>query len=184
MPLDDATTCKCVVCRDYGDRARLDAVDAGLVEHVADPGWGLLAIPEDHVSAGWTFTVGLWHSFRSPELAVFGLDPDSGMDLLNAIGDQVAAGLRLEAGSPVTVAGAAKLTLRPVDMGWHRAFFGTARGFYRATEPAVPFLQVLWPDPAGRFPTEDGFAAEYEPFQPRLWLEPTEHPRGPWTADL
>ncbi|MGW4487944.1 DUF4262 domain-containing protein [Amycolatopsis sp. NPDC004368] len=183
MSHDGAAACKCVVCLDYGDRGQLDAVDERLFEHVAEPGWGLLAIPEDHVSPGWTFTIGLWHSFRSPELAVFGLEPDAGMSLLNAIGEQVAAGRELKAGDEVEVFDG-RVAFRPVDPGWHEAFFGTAKGFYRATKPVVPFLQVLWPDETGRFPTDDGFAAEFEPFQPRLWVPPSEHPRGPWTAEL
>ncbi|QRP48109.1 DUF4262 domain-containing protein [Amycolatopsis sp. FDAARGOS 1241] len=82
MPTDAA--CRCL---DHGDRDHLDTVDTGRVAHVADPGWGLLAIPADEVSAGWTFTVGRWHSFRRPELAGFGLGPGPGMALLNAIGE-------------------------------------------------------------------------------------------------
>ncbi|MFI5613810.1 DUF4262 domain-containing protein [Amycolatopsis sp. NPDC051903] len=184
MPTDAA--CRCLVCAGYGDRDHLDTVDTGLVAHVADPGWGLLAIPADEVSAGWTFTVGLWHSFRTPELAVFGLDPKPGLALLNAIGEQVGAGLRVAAGDRLAgfLRSGATLEVRQVDEGWHEAFFGTARGFYRATRPAVPFLQVVWPDRDGRFPAQDGFAVELEPCQPWLWLAPAEHPRGPWTAVL
>ncbi|MEV8612235.1 DUF4262 domain-containing protein [Amycolatopsis sp. NPDC051373] len=177
--------CRCMVCLDYGDRDRLGSVDARLFEHIADPGWGLLAIPEDEVSAGWTFTIGLWHSFRVPELAVFGLEPQPGMGLLNVIGEQVAAGRRPAAGDELDdVLESGRLALRPVDEGWHDVFFGTAQRFYRATHPAVPFLQVLWPDRDGRFPAQDEFAPELALRQPQLWLSPPQHAKGPWTADL
>ncbi|WP_432846100.1 DUF4262 domain-containing protein [Amycolatopsis sp. CA-161197] len=178
-------SCKCMVCLDYGDRDRLDSVDAGLFEHIADPGWGLLAIPEDEVSAGWTFTVGLWHSFRVPELAVVGLEPGPGMRLLNLIGEQVAAGRRPAAGAELDdVLESGRLALRPVDEGWHGVFFGTAQGFYRATRPVVRFLQVLWPDREGRFPEQDEFAPDLALRQPQLWLDPHRHPKGPWTVEL
>jgi hypothetical protein len=62
--------CPCLICRDHGDRAQLDAVDRNTVEHVEEHGWSVMQIPEDELGPGWAFTVGLWHSRRQPELAI------------------------------------------------------------------------------------------------------------------
>ncbi|GAA3011852.1 DUF4262 domain-containing protein [Actinokineospora diospyrosa] len=173
--------CRCLVCHDYGDRDQLDDIDTNLVGHLDDPGWGVLAIPADDISAGWAFTVGLWHSYRSPEIAVFGLSVETSIAHLNVIGERVAAGLALAPGDqlPETLKGDYLVTLKPVDPSWHEDFFGTASGFYRAT-PEVPFLQVTWPDREGRFPDEQEFAQGIAHLQPHLWLPRDEHPVGPW----
>jgi uncharacterized protein DUF4262 len=150
--------CRCLGCQDYGDRHRLDNVDARLVESLRDPGWGVVMIPADETSPGWAFTVGLWHSWRVPEIAMFGMDPEVMMGYLN------------------TVAAGGELTdfpteLMDVDLAWHKIFFGTALSFYRAT-PGVAFRQLLWASP-GR-----------PHLQPHLWRPPDQHPRGPWTDQI
>ena len=73
--------------------------------------------------------------------------------------------------------------LKDVEPDWHRAFFGTAGGFYRATR-GVQFLQALWPDENGLFPGEADFAPQLRERQPLLWQHPLEHPKGPWTEQV
>jgi hypothetical protein len=183
MPSQD-DVCRCLVCQDYGDRDQLGSVDRKLINGVRERGWGVLAIPEDEVSAGWAFTIGLWHSYRSPEVAVFGLDGPVMMRCLNALGDQVAAGRPVVAHEEREgIINNHAVTLKPVHDGWRRAFLGTAHGFYRATR-GVSFLQLLWPDRAGLFPGQVGFMPQYGELQPRLWLSPDDHPAGVWTQQV
>jgi hypothetical protein len=182
MLAEEAAICRCLICQDYGDRDRLDNVDAKLINDISETGWGVLAIPEDEITAGWAFTVGLWHTYRSPEIATFGLEPTVMMRCLNAVGDRIAAGHTFAANDELDeiLSGDYRVTLRSVDDGWRKLFFGTSMGFYRAT-PMMPFLQLLWPDRNGRYPGDEKFAERYEHLQPRLWLPRNEHPTGPWT---
>lgn len=183
MPAGDHR-CRCLICADYGDRDRLDAVDTKLVKDIGERGWGVMMIPGDEISRGWAFTVGLWHSYSSPEIAMFGLDVHDMTDCLNVLGDQVRDGRSLVADEETDlVLERHPVVLKTVADGWAEAFFGTSTGFYRAT-PEVPFLQVLWPDQDGRFPGSPGCAADYLTAQPSLWLAPDEHPVGCWTAQL
>jgi hypothetical protein len=173
-----------LICADYGDRDRLDVVDTKLVKDVGDRGWGLMMIPGDDVSPGWAFTVGLWHSRSSPELAMFGLDVQDMADCLNLLGDQVREGRSLVVDEENdSVLERHPVVLKTVAEGWDEAFFGTSMGFYRATR-SVPFLQVLWPDHDGRFPGDPEAADGQREAQPRLWLAPAEHPAGCWSAQL
>ncbi|WP_043844200.1 DUF4262 domain-containing protein [Amycolatopsis taiwanensis] len=183
MSTDNTSICRCLVCQDYGDRDQIDDVDAKLISNIDQTGWGVLAIPEDDTSPGWAFTVGLWHSYRVPEIALFGLDPAIAMRCLNTVGAQVAAGRTLSAGDELdeVLGNDYLVTVRSIDEGWYATFFGAAMGFYRVT-PAVPFLQLLWPDRDGRFPGDNDFAPQYELLQPQLWLSRNQHPRGPWTS--
>jgi hypothetical protein len=167
-----------MICADYGDRDRLDAVDTKLVADIGERGWGVIMVPADDISPGWAFTVGLWHSHRSPELAMFGLDPYEAMACLNILGDGVRDGRPVAEGQERDdVLVERSVVLRPVHDGWRAEFLGTASGFYRATR-GVPFLQVLWPDREDRFPGDDGVDPAA---QPQLWLAPAEHPTGCWT---
>jgi len=34
------------------------------------------------------------------------------------------------------------------------------------------------------FPDEEGFPPQFLDRQPLLWLSTTEHPQGPWTAEV
>lgn len=181
----DEPPCRCVICRDYGDRAGRDAVDARLVANVTEHGWGVIMIGADEASEGWAFTVGRWHSHRMPELAMFGLRDLTVMKTaLNMLGNQLVSGHRASPGGLIDgVIADYPVLLQRVEPAWQPVFFGTARGFYRATA-SVPFLQVLWPDKAGRFPGEDGFAKPLADRQPWLWLPIGGHPPGPWADQV
>jgi hypothetical protein len=176
--------CQCLICADYGDRDRLDAIDTDLVANIDERGWGVMMIPEDDTGPGWAYTVGLWHSHFSAEIAMFGLDIYDMTDCLNVLGAQVRDGRAL-----VSDEGRAEVierypvVLKDVDEGWRKAFFGTSMGFYRSTRE-VPFLQVLWPDQDGRLPGVPGCSEGYLALQPSLWLTPDEHPVGCWTAQI
>ena len=123
-----------MVCRDYGDRDRLDAADTRLVANIGEYGWGVIMIGADDVSEGWAFTVGLWHSHRLPELAMFGLDITKTKTCLNLLAGRILDGESAVAETRVDgVLTNGPVLLKDVEPDWHRAFFGTAGGFYRAT---------------------------------------------------
>ncbi|MFJ1974090.1 DUF4262 domain-containing protein [Streptomyces sp. NPDC087903] len=177
MPIDHHA-CHCVVCRDLSE---LDTRTRASVETVARHGWQVVMIPADDLGPGWAYTIGLWHSHRIPELAMFGLDVHLMQTLLNDLARQAVDGPPLEAGQePRDVAGV-PVTLTSVDYRWYKAFFGTAIGFYR--KPPFPFLQILWSNREGAFPGQEGGEDLLER-QPQLALRPDEHPPGVWTQDL
>ncbi|WP_433567038.1 DUF4262 domain-containing protein [Nocardia sp. CA-151230] len=171
-----------MICHDYGDRAETHSADQRLVENVGTRGWGVIAIPESDVSGSWAFTVGLWHSYRVPEVAMFGISPERSMAMLNLVGDQVAAGARLEVDQRLddVLTGDYQVALRPIADSWRRAFFGTAIRYYRGVE--WPVLQCVWPDRFHRYPGDVGCHPKFDELQPQLWRAADEHPHGPWTA--
>ncbi|MCO6009990.1 DUF4262 domain-containing protein [Actinoallomurus purpureus] len=140
-------------------------------------------IAGDDKGPGWAFTVGLWHTHRSPELAMFGLDVGNMKTCLNALGGQIAAGAHAEAGQECQdVIEGYPVVLKAVDYGWYRVFFGTALAFYR--RPPLPYLQVVWPGSDGSFPWDPRYPEHHRDLQPQLWLAPADHPPGVWTQDL
>jgi hypothetical protein len=182
MPAD-RPPCACIICHDHGDRDRLDNFQLRTIVHVTQYGWSVVLIPANDAGPGWAYTIGLGHSHGSPELAMFGGDVYEMEEILNALGRQAAEGRPPSDGERrEDVLRGWPVVFRAADPRWHEAAFGGALAFYRRTP--VTFLQVVWPDPNGRFPWDEGTDGVYRRAQPVLWVDPHRHPGGPWTRRL
>jgi Domain of unknown function (DUF4262) len=158
-------------------------MDLKIGENISRFGWHVAIVQEDEVGPGFAYTIGLAHSFGAPELAMFGLDARVMHTVLNTLGQQAANGtVPAEDQEHAGVLKRYPVILRRADQRWHRTFFGRAIGFYR--RPPLPVLQVCWPDSNGVFHWQDDCADRHQQSQPRLWMPPTEHPRGAWTVEL
>ncbi|MFF7993253.1 DUF4262 domain-containing protein [Kitasatospora xanthocidica] len=178
--------CPCVLCDPAASatfRARRQLSRHWSVEtaHVREYGWHVVGVGGGGEVPDWAFTVGLWHSYRLPEVAMFGLEAHG---LMHWVGEAAA---RLRDGAPTApgtllpgVIEDYEVRLEPVDGSWYRPLFGTAVGFYRRTE--VPVVQLVWPDREHRWPS-DGRATPGCRAQPSLWLPVDEHPPGVWTEE-
>ena len=170
MP-DDHFVCRCVLCHDYGDRDSADRVDMKVSEDIGRFGWHVVMVPEDDTGPGFAYTIGLAHSFGTPELAMFGLDVRVMHRALNVLGRAAANGIALEDGQEhAEVLEQRQVLLRGVDQRWYCTFFGLAIGFYR--QPPLPVLQVCWPDGNGVFHWEDESGHQHRQSQPQLWVPP------------
>jgi hypothetical protein len=180
---DVPPACHCVLCHDYGDRDNRDPVQTATVRNVEEHGWSVLMIPADEHGPGFAYTIGLWHSHRAPELAMFGLDVEVMKSCLNDLGTRAAGGELLAAEQAYDdVIESYPVRLKPIVLTWCNTLFGRTIGFYR--RPPIPFLQVLWPDRDGRFMWDAGSDDALRRRQPQLWLAPGEHPPGVWAQDM
>lgn len=163
--------CGCLVCG-----AMPAGRDSGIVATVEEHGWSVLRIPGTFEFA---YTLGLWHTFRLPELVMFGLEGLHMQWLLNTC---VAAmrdnGLPAEGVPFAGVLDGFDIQLRPVDESWRDALFGTAHRFYRGRP--VPVWQAVWPDARGRWPWENDATASSRTRQAFAWLPVDQHPAGSW----
>lgn len=151
-----------------------------LAADVVRHGWGVIGIKADDRRPGWAFTVGLWHTFRSPEVAMFGVEVDDMQLCLNDVGAQIRAGDRL---GPEELRGGiledTAVTFRPVHHDWYRQYFTHALWFTQRAP--LPVVQLVWPDQKGRFPWETDCDPRCRYQQPQLWLARNKHPIGLWT---
>ncbi len=182
--------CFCIGCVDYGNRDAYDDSDRRLIADVERHGHQCIAIgptaPDD--PPPYAFTAGLWHTHRQPELAIYGVGD---LDLMTSVLNQVVA--RANAGDHRLgphdrFSGVMGLRdvgpddywvkLMPIHPSWYKSQFGMALFFNGVN--AVEFLQVVWPDEAGRYPGEPGFDANFADRQPQMWLPVADHPPGVW----
>ncbi|WP_433336405.1 DUF4262 domain-containing protein [Spirillospora sp. CA-294931] len=180
---DGPSECQCIICHDYGDRDRLDNFELRTIVHVTQYGWSVVLEQPDGPTPGWAYTLGLWHSHRSPELGMFGGDVYEIEEILNALGGQAAGGEPHADGDrrPEVIRGR-EAAFRTVQAPWHRTAFPGAHAFYRTNPP--PFLQVAWPNEDGLFPWQPGTGLPFRRSQPWLWLHPRQHPDSVWSRRL
>lgn len=152
-----------------------------VVSDVREFGWHVEAIfdPNEELP-WWCFTIGLFHNFGVPDLAMVGLGQDGMHYWLNEAGALIKAGLRPSDGDLIEdVLDGYELLVKDVAPGWAESLFGFARWFYRHPEPAMQ--QLVWPDPERRMPWDTQATENCRVGQARLWLPPSDHPPGPWT---
>jgi hypothetical protein len=148
-----------------------DDSDRKLLEDVRSFGWHLTGVAADEEGPAFVYSVGLYESFRHPELIVFGLPVDTLFQMINALGDEVQAGARFDDG--VESDGALEeylVTFRTVDRTHYREYLGCARWFYQGNE--FPALQCLWPDTKRRYPFDPEFEPNLRGLQPPLYASP------------
>ena len=150
----------------------LEALSRAAVERARQDvetfGWHIVMVSGGG-DPGFLFTIGLWQTWRHPEILLFapGEDPQGMAGRIQAVAQRVRAG---EAFEPEALYedlfGGYPGTFRPVAQGWYPYFLGTAMAFYEGYD--FPVLQLFWPDKGGRFPWHPGFAVALAPFQPLL----------------
>ena len=147
-------------------------IDARVQADIARFGWHLVMIPPAPDSPGWVHTIGLAGQLGHPELIVFGNDFTVLCPLLNALGERVRGGARLEAGSALDgVVEGFPIAFREVAPKWVEPFLGNAAWHYRRERVAA--LQCFWPDAGGRFPWQPGFDETWREAQPLLYERET-----------
>ncbi|WP_344416531.1 DUF4262 domain-containing protein [Amycolatopsis minnesotensis] len=178
-----SVSCRCPVCRDEAEwsgqpLARWFRHTRG---EIAERGWSVTTHTYGGSPVG--YTLGLWHSYRFPEIAIFGLGKAESTEVLELVATGAAASREPAPADQlidrVEMPGAG-LRLRQVDPSWTWSVLVLARQFYSDT-PEVPFLQLNWADNDGRFPGDEGFDERLADLQPMMWLAADEHPEGRWT---
>lgn len=169
----------CEMCELEAAGLSADSCLAAIAGDAERAGWAVHGVPAHDRGPSWACSVGLWHSFRAPELAVFGLPLDTMAGIINALGGHVAAGIRFEAGDRLDGVCPCSLQLCPVDPSWRlTSMFAISNAVYGLIRP--PCFQVAWPDRDGRFPWEPGFEPALAGCQPLLWLPRDDSPPGRW----
>ncbi|WP_369243622.1 DUF4262 domain-containing protein [Streptomyces sp. R41] len=173
--------CPCILCTQSSREASWDQRDRTIAASTRDHGWHVMGVhADDDTPAGWAYSIGLWHTLRSPEICVFGLAVDTMMPLINAAGDAVVNGPPLMPDQRRNdIFDHVPAVIRPVHESWCTDFFGAGLDFYQVSP--LPVAQLFWPDREGCFPWEDGAADYCRDNQPLLWIPKPDTP-GPWGA--
>lgn len=145
----------------------LQAAERKLFDDIEEYGVHIVHVPEEDDAPGFSFTVGLWHTFEQPEVVVFGLAEEVAHDLLNALADDAAEDKKFLAdtrhdgvlvGYPVRFIA--------VPKAQYDDYLGSAVWAYEGDD--FPCVQLVWPDKQGRWPWEAGVREGFAAAQPVL----------------
>ena len=172
--------CSCEMCGLQASGRGPDAYLATITGHINRIGWAVQGVPADRQVPSWAYSVGIWHTFRGPELSIFGLSLYNMASIINVLGRRVADGVPVAAGDLIDDVSRCPFTIRPVHSSWRAtSLFAVSNTIYGYLRPA--YLQVVWPDLKGRWPWERGHDPRCADRQPMLWLPRDDHPPGAWT---
>jgi hypothetical protein len=133
----------------------MNAGDKKVLSDVKEYGWHVLSVFEDDEGPGFSYTIGLFHTFKHPEVLMMGLDTDFMSGILNNIGDDIRNGKRYEAGREYPeIVENYKCSFQRINERFYGEYLGTAVRFYKGK--AFPALQCIYPDMSGRYPWDEG----------------------------
>jgi len=133
--------------------------DAKLSADIETYGWHFLNVfDRAGINADFAYSIGFEISFNQPEVIIFGLARDIAKQILADIAHDYAQGVHYEPEKKVSgvLGGDTEVIFKPVIESAFSDYLGRAVDYY-----GKPFRAwvMLWPDKAGRFPTEPGFKA-------------------------
>lgn len=135
---------------------------------VEDHGWYVALFEEEDGLPSFGYTIGLWKTFKHPEIIVFGLPVDVLGALLNLGGDLVKAGEVIKKDITYSnILTEMPVAFRPVHPDNMQDYFGYGMDFYQ--HKPFPALQLFWPDEQAAFPWEVHFDEDLRLYQPHLY---------------
>ncbi len=154
-----------------GEEDEISQILARVRADIAEHGWHMVAVPGEG-RAGFLFTIGLWESFKHPEILVFATseDPVPLGGVVKSLVKRISSGEKFNAGDSIDGAfGDYPARVRSVLPKWFASFLGTALGYYRGN--SFPVVQLYWPDKSGNFPWHSAFDIEAVGYQPVLYQD-------------
>jgi len=162
--------CHCLLCDADGFEGRWAAREASNAQLVREHGWTITGVAGDF-AIDWAYSIGLWHSFGSPEICLVGVPQRSAAKIVNKVAEQISRGDPLKPGEIRTGAMGGwndTLALSRVHDSWFPRLFGAAIDFYQ--RPPIPMIQLVWLDGYGRFLWDPEVHPQTRDRQCSLWL--------------
>jgi len=142
--------------------------DQRIIDDVAKFGWHVVQVMEDNEGPGFAFSVGLYQTFKHPEIIVVGLPLDRMHGIINNVGFAIRGGARFEDGvRSGEILEKHDVIFRQVPRERYQEYLGTALWFYKNQH--FPTLQCVWPDREGRFPWEEEYTDSLKALQTLLY---------------
>ena len=142
--------------------------DQKVIDDVAKYRWHVVKVMEDSQGPAFAYSVGLYQTFKHPEIIVVGLPPDWMHQIANNAGFAIRGGARFEDGvRSGEILEKSEVTFREVLRAHYHDYLGIALWFYKKHH--FPTLQCLWPDRDGRFPWDEGYSDSLKGLQTLLY---------------
>ena len=132
------------------------AILAKVRADIARCGWHCMSVlpSAGEEEAGFAYTIGLAQTLQHPEIAIFGLPPETAHTILAGLVESIRGGTRHPPDVPLAgiIANGFRVQFRMARPDRARSYFGVAAWHYREKDFEVVIM--FWPDRQGLFPWE------------------------------
>lgn len=157
-----------------------DQQDQEIFHQVKQQQWHALFVPTQQGKPGYGFTVGHYLYHQRPEIIIVGA-PEK---IAKALLDKVAAHNKGDLAQLQThklyrqFINGLDAVFVPVMLEHYNQYLGFNNWFYDSLSHAYPVWQLVWPDPQGKFPWQQGYDVRFANLQPVLGPVPTLPPQA------
>ena len=144
-----------------------DKSEQRVVDDVAKFGWHCVHILAEGEAPEYSFTVGLFHSYRHPELIIFGLSSKVAHQILTTAANAAKSGQALDLSQPTDeLLNNYSCCFVEVPPSEYYEHVGFCRWYYEGN--SFPLYQIVWPSRSGLFPWHSQAPEAFRVSQPVL----------------
>ncbi len=138
-----------------------------ILSDIALHGCHIIHVLSDETGSGFSYSVGLFHTFKHPEIIFIGLKQDLAQVLINNICYDIKNGKSFASGqSYPDILDDFQCAMIEVKKEFYDEYFGRAHEFYKSD--AFPVLQCVYPTVSGVFPWDENAPEGFIKHQPVL----------------
>lgn len=151
----------------------MDKGEEKLISDIKEFGWHVLLIadsvdtPDEERKPSFAYSVGLYQTFKHPEIIVFGLDLELMHHMINGIGDEIKNGHYFRDGQAyANILEGFDCHFIEIAKSQYSEYLLYAMWLYEGDD--FPVLQCVWPTTSGQFPWDKGYPEDLVEWQPLL----------------
>ena len=149
------------------DASALDEHERRFVSAIREHGWFQTSVFADKTGSGFSYTTGFWLNLSFPELITFSLRQEAAHDTFWHMHRELERGHKFAIREPIeNVFANLRAALLPVPSYRFQEYLGWTRWFYGGDD--FHCMQLVWPDPSGKFPWQSDFSSKMLSAQPDL----------------
>ena len=142
-----------------------DPSEQQVVDDIARVGWHCVHIMAEGERVEYSFTIGLFKTYRHPELIVFGLPSAVAHNILAVVEHEAKRGEPLDLSLPTdALLRGYSCCFAEVPVAEYHEHVGFCRWYYQGN--AFPLYQIVWPSRSGLFPWHSEASPEFRSAQP------------------
>ena len=150
----------------------MSGADAKVISDIQEHGWHVVKVFSKSGGQDFAYSIGLYESFRHPEILVVGLGLDTMHQIINNIGADVKTGKTFQSGSQYAdILDNYDCAFREVLKNYYASLFGWGMSHYKGTE--FPAVQCVWPNRDHQFPWDADSDSSFREAQPTYDRPPT-----------
>jgi len=145
----------------------MDKSERKVIDDIDRCGWHVVKVMEDQEHPPHAFSIGLYKTFRHPEIIIVGLKLEMMHNVINSIGADVKDGKVYESGKYYPgLLEKFDCWFNNVPCSLYEDYVGYAVWYYK--QSSFPLLQCVWPTTQGIYPWELSYPRDLIQRQPVL----------------